>query len=171
VIARRYKLFAALLVVAAGLLIAWPLRRTEPLTSGFTISSSVHPVSDASSTAVGAKMRAPAQQVSTWQLPRSEPATGSGKLGQQAVDAVASNKARAGEMQGEDSAERIHVVHQGDSLERLAKRYLGDESRSLEIFDLNRKVLENPHLLPLGAELRIPAKDRSAALRKAAPGK
>ena len=51
---------------------------------------------------------------------------------------------------------RIHVVHQGDSLDRLAARYLGDEARALEIFDLNRDVLENPHLLPIGAELRIP---------------
>jgi nucleoid-associated protein YgaU len=54
-------------------------------------------------------------------------------------------------------ADRIHVVHQGDSLDRLAKRYLGDEARALEIFDANRDVLDNPHLLPLGAELRMPS--------------
>lgn len=54
-------------------------------------------------------------------------------------------------------AERIHVVHEGDNLERLARRYLGDDSRALEIFDLNREVLKNPHLLPIGIELRIPA--------------
>jgi nucleoid-associated protein YgaU len=52
--------------------------------------------------------------------------------------------------------ERIHVVHQGDSLDRLAKRYLGDEARALEIFDLNREVLDNPHILPIGVELRLP---------------
>ncbi|HMO86713.1 MAG TPA: LysM peptidoglycan-binding domain-containing protein, partial [Lacipirellulaceae bacterium] len=51
----------------------------------------------------------------------------------------------------------IHVVHNGDTLERLAERYLGDRARALEIFDLNRDVLENPHLLPIGAELRLPA--------------
>jgi nucleoid-associated protein YgaU len=49
------------------------------------------------------------------------------------------------------------VVHNGDTLGRLARRYLGDEGRALEIFDLNRDVLSNPHLLPIGAELRIPA--------------
>jgi nucleoid-associated protein YgaU len=49
-----------------------------------------------------------------------------------------------------------HVVHNGDTLGTLAERYLGDESRALEIFDLNRDVLNNPHLLPIGAELRIP---------------
>ncbi len=51
---------------------------------------------------------------------------------------------------------RVHVVHNGDTLERLAKRYMGDEGRALEIFDLNRDVLTNPHLLPIGAELQLP---------------
>jgi nucleoid-associated protein YgaU len=41
-------------------------------------------------------------------------------------------------------------------LEKLAQRYLGDEGRALELFDLNREQLANPHLLPIGAELRIP---------------
>lgn len=49
-----------------------------------------------------------------------------------------------------------HVIHNGDTLERLARRYLGDESRALEIFQLNRDVLNNPHILPIGVELRIP---------------
>lgn len=51
---------------------------------------------------------------------------------------------------------RTHVVHNGDTLERLAERYLADGARAVELFDLNRDVLENPHLLPIGAELRIP---------------
>ncbi len=50
-----------------------------------------------------------------------------------------------------------HVVQNSDTLEKLAKRYLGDEGRALELFDLNRDVLDNPHLLPIGAELKIPA--------------
>ncbi len=49
-----------------------------------------------------------------------------------------------------------HVVQNSDTLEKLAERYLGDAGRALEIFDLNREVLDNPHLLPMGAELRIP---------------
>lgn len=54
-----------------------------------------------------------------------------------------------------------HVVQNSDTLEKLAKRYLGDEGRALEIFDLNRDVLDNPHLLPINAELRIPADARA----------
>ena len=64
-----------------------------------------------------------------------------------------------GARRGVDDGRRrtaIHVVHNGDTLERLAERYLGDGRRALELFDLNRDVLENPHLLPIGAELRIP---------------
>ncbi|BBO34978.1 hypothetical protein PLANPX_4590 [Lacipirellula parvula] len=65
------------------------------------------------------------------------------------------------------AATQTHVVHAGDSLESLAKRYLGDEARALELFDLNREVLENPHLLPIGAELAIPANAEAAATAQA----
>ncbi len=51
---------------------------------------------------------------------------------------------------------RTHVVVDGDSLQNLAGRYLDNPQRSQEIFELNRDVLANPELLPIGAELRIP---------------
>lgn len=57
---------------------------------------------------------------------------------------------------GDWPEEVVHVVRNGDTLEKLASRYLEDEARALEIFDLNRDQLTNPHLLPIGAELRIP---------------
>ncbi len=46
----------------------------------------------------------------------------------------------------------------GDSLAKLAGRYLNNPLRSNEIFALNRKVLTSPELLPIGAEIRIPAR-------------
>jgi nucleoid-associated protein YgaU len=52
---------------------------------------------------------------------------------------------------------RMHRIIDGDSLPKLAARYLRDPRRSEEIFALNREVLENPDLLPIGAELKIPA--------------
>jgi nucleoid-associated protein YgaU len=55
---------------------------------------------------------------------------------------------------------RMHIVVDGDSLERLANRYLDDPRRSREIYELNRELLPNPDLLPIGLELKIP--DRSA---------
>jgi nucleoid-associated protein YgaU len=87
-----------------------------------------------------------------------QPANGPGGFIVGAGDSVASGSIG---LAGDASAPQHHVVHNGDTLGRLAKRYLGDESRSLEIFDLNRDVLSNPHLLPIGAELRIPAERAS----------
>jgi nucleoid-associated protein YgaU len=52
---------------------------------------------------------------------------------------------------------RTHTIIDGDSLTKLAGRYLRDPARSDEIFALNRDVLENPDLLPIGAELKLPA--------------
>jgi LysM repeat protein len=55
-----------------------------------------------------------------------------------------------------------HVVVDGDSLERIANRYLSDPKRSREIYELNREVLSAPDLLPIGAELKIPQRVASA---------
>jgi LysM domain len=64
----------------------------------------------------------------------------------------------------DESAEpRIHVVVDGDSLERLASRYLSDPRRSREIYELNREVLSAPDLLPIGAELKIPERTATAS--------
>ena len=49
-----------------------------------------------------------------------------------------------------------HVVTDGDSLPKIAQRYLRDANRAREIYDMNRDKLDSPDLLPIGAELRIP---------------
>jgi hypothetical protein len=56
----------------------------------------------------------------------------------------------------EHSGARTHVVIDGDSLAKLADRYLDDESLAEEIFRLNRDVLTDAELLPIGVEIRIP---------------
>lgn len=53
-------------------------------------------------------------------------------------------------------APRRHKIVDGDTLETLAERYLGHAERAGELFDLNRDVLSNPELLPIGTFLRIP---------------
>jgi nucleoid-associated protein YgaU len=55
---------------------------------------------------------------------------------------------------------RTHIVIDGDTLTRLADRYLDDAGRASEIYRLNREVLADPELLPIGVELRIPSRDR-----------
>jgi hypothetical protein len=56
---------------------------------------------------------------------------------------------------------RSHIIVDGDSLAKLAGRYLDDPHRAAEIYELNRHVLTDPELLPIGVELAIPS--RSAA--------
>jgi nucleoid-associated protein YgaU len=49
-----------------------------------------------------------------------------------------------------------HTIHDGDTLESLAVRYLGDSQRAAEILELNRNVLSDPELLPIGMTIVIP---------------
>jgi nucleoid-associated protein YgaU len=51
---------------------------------------------------------------------------------------------------------RKHRIADGDSLATIALRYLGDQSRGEEIAALNRDVILNPSLLPVGREIVIP---------------
>jgi nucleoid-associated protein YgaU len=53
-------------------------------------------------------------------------------------------------------ARRTHIIVDGDSLPKLADRYLGDPSRGQEIFLANQGILTDPDLLPIGVELTIP---------------
>ncbi|MGO8690618.1 MAG: LysM peptidoglycan-binding domain-containing protein [Thermoguttaceae bacterium] len=60
-------------------------------------------------------------------------------------------------------APRIHTIVDGDSLAALAERYLGAKEAAGAIFAANRDVLSDPQILPIGAELKIPAKAEDAA--------
>ena len=51
---------------------------------------------------------------------------------------------------------REHRIVDGDSLQGLAQRYLGDSLRAEEIYELNRDRLRDPNILPVGKRLRIP---------------
>jgi nucleoid-associated protein YgaU len=56
---------------------------------------------------------------------------------------------------GRASDER-HKIVDGDTLAGLARRYLGANERSSDLFEYNRDVLVTPEILPIGKELRIP---------------
>ncbi len=65
--------------------------------------------------------------------------------------------------------QRRHRVEDGDTLTRLAVHYLGSADAYRQIYDLNRDVLDSPDLLPIGAELRIPARVQTGATASADP--
>ena len=171
VVPRKPKLIAAAAVLAVGLGLAWPWRR------GDSVPASVLPISTPSSSfgSVAAPFveRTPASAPTTVSAttiglagtpPSSELASASSLP--QAVTVAKQVQVEPGqfalsgieppEALSAAARERTYIVQEGDSLERLAQRYLGDEGRAIELFDLNRQVLENPHLLPIGAELKIP---------------
>ena len=52
--------------------------------------------------------------------------------------------------------ERVHTVRDGDTLESLARLYLGSPARSWEIYELNRQLIVQEEVLPIGVDLRIP---------------
>jgi nucleoid-associated protein YgaU len=65
--------------------------------------------------------------------------------------------------------ERTHRIVDGDTLRRLAQRYLGNAERFGEIYEANRDVLNNPDLLPIGKVLRLPERAGSAKGRLRQP--
>jgi nucleoid-associated protein YgaU len=68
-----------------------------------------------------------------------------------------------------ESETRSHIVIDGDSLQRLAARYLKDPARANEIYEANRELLANPDLLPIGVELIIPRIERNGPFDSSDP--
>jgi phage tail protein X len=58
---------------------------------------------------------------------------------------------------------RPYRLRDGDTLERLAERYLTDKARAEEIFAINRHVLTRPDLLPVGVEILLPPRKAASA--------
>lgn len=56
------------------------------------------------------------------------------------------------------AAQTMHTVKSGDTLSKLAKKYLGDANRYPEIFKANQPMLTNPDMIQVGQVLRIPRK-------------
>ena len=51
----------------------------------------------------------------------------------------------------------VHTVVAGDTLSKLAKSYLGEANRYMEIFNANTETLSNPDQIKVGQKLTIPA--------------
>jgi nucleoid-associated protein YgaU len=64
---------------------------------------------------------------------------------------------------------RSHIIIDGDSLAKLAGRYLDDPHRGDEIYELNRHLLQDPELLPIGAEIEIPTRNNPPTISAESP--
>jgi nucleoid-associated protein YgaU len=51
----------------------------------------------------------------------------------------------------------VHTVAAGDTLSKLAKQYLGDPNRYMELFNANKGTLTDPNMIKVGQKLTIPA--------------
>ncbi|MFH1745971.1 MAG: LysM peptidoglycan-binding domain-containing protein [Planctomycetota bacterium] len=54
------------------------------------------------------------------------------------------------------TARATYVVEEGDTLISIARNVLKDGDRWREIYDLNRDKLDNPDVIPVGTELKLP---------------
>lgn len=50
----------------------------------------------------------------------------------------------------------IYEVKSGDTLSKIAKRFLGDANRYQAIFELNTDQLKDPNMIRVGQKLKIP---------------
>ncbi|HRX80704.1 MAG: LysM peptidoglycan-binding domain-containing protein [Planctomycetaceae bacterium] len=55
-----------------------------------------------------------------------------------------------------DEPARTHRINDGDTLQSLAARYLGDRTEWQSIFEMNSELLIDPDLLPIGKVITIP---------------
>lgn len=53
----------------------------------------------------------------------------------------------------------VYTVQPGDTLSKIAKRLFGDYRRYMEIFELNRDILDDPDLIKVGQKLKLPRKN------------
>lgn len=53
----------------------------------------------------------------------------------------------------------LHKVESGDTLGKIAKEYLGEAGKYMEVFNANTDQLTNPDLIKVGQELKIPFVD------------
>ena len=65
---------------------------------------------------------------------------------------VANIKAQRSDVYG------VHTVTAGETLSKIAKSYLGDASRYMEIVKVNSDTVTNPDKIKVGQRLNIPAK-------------
>lgn len=52
----------------------------------------------------------------------------------------------------------VYTVKSGDTLSKIAKWHLGDAMKYMDIFNVNKDILDNPDLIKVGQKLKLPNK-------------
>jgi LysM repeat protein len=52
----------------------------------------------------------------------------------------------------------IYTVKSGDTLSKISKNFLDNSNRYMDIFNINKDILNNPDLIKAGQRLKIPNK-------------
>ena len=178
---RASKILTAASVMAAGLCAAWPFRQPagnlpSPLPVSMPLELTLRSL-DVPLTAAAASDQSPASDLTPAARARAiaSRVPGNSSLEHYApppelpvsfhadMEPATSPLARlderafGGNGQGErNSGVRIYVLRDGDTLEKLAERFLGSRLRAAEIYDANRPKLARPDLLPVGTTITIP---------------
>jgi nucleoid-associated protein YgaU len=84
------------------------------------------------------------------------------------ADDALSNQPKLPDVNTKRARSLTHKISDGDTLAAIAQKYLGDAKRWREVFELNRDVLKNPDLLPIGTIIKIPPIDERASPRSQA---
>lgn len=58
---------------------------------------------------------------------------------------------------GGGAMERTYTMAEGDTLSRIAARFLGSAGRWRDLYELNRDVIDDPDAVPAGTTIRLPA--------------
>jgi nucleoid-associated protein YgaU len=81
--------------------------------------------------------------------------------GVSAVDAdgitVAKSEAEAAVAETAEAEPLFYTIESGDTLSKLAAKFLGDAMRYPEIFEANREVIQDPDKIFVGQVIRIPS--------------
>lgn len=169
---RRQKIIVAVAVLAVGAALALEFRRGK--TSGESPTPNTPSQNDASTATTGPRDSTTASNQRTTFDGRIEPnATDlSGGKSLSALERTGSiiDTAHPDEnappgaggsmapMIDLNAPDQTHKIVDGDTLQKLAQRYLGSADRYADLYQYNRDVLKNPEVLPIGVELRIPPK-------------
>jgi LysM repeat protein len=51
-----------------------------------------------------------------------------------------------------------YTVKSGDTLSKISKWHLGDPMKYMDIFNINKDILDNPDLIKVGQKLKLPLK-------------